>query len=274
MTTAARTRTESTAHWYYTDGLPCYELAKKDGSGMKNPTLADARKLNLLPSVTNILQVLDKPALNDWKVEQGVLAVLTTPRLPGEADDAFVHRVLHVEQVQNQEAKSARDKGTEIHKAMEMLFDGEACDPAMLPWVEAPTRAILGRANRVTSEKILVGLGYAGKTDLIQESPECWWLWDMKSTKSLPDPKKGAWIEHQLQLAAYAAAFECMINPPKPPTDLKVKPIRTANCYISSIEPGKFVICEHDADWQKTYNQGFKPLVQYWGWLKGYKAQQ
>lgn len=272
MTTAARTFTADSAHWYYIDGRPCYELAKKDGSGMKVPTLADARKLNLLPSVTTILKVLDKPALNDWKVEQGVLAVLTTPRLPGEADDAFVHRVLHVEEVQNQEAAAARDKGTEIHKAMEQYFSGEGVIEEMKPWIEPAAKAILTRGERVTSEKVLVGDGFAGKTDLIQEAADCWWLWDYKTTKKLPDPKKGAWLEHRLQLAAYVSAFSRTLNKDgSVPTD--AKPIRTANCYISSVEPGQFVICEHDPDWQKTY-QAFRHLVEYWSWVNNYRAQQ
>lgn len=231
---------------------------------MKVPTLADARKLNLLPSVTSILYLLDKPALNDWKVEQGVLAVLTTPRLPGEADDAFVHRVLHVEQVQNQEAKVARDRGTEIHNALESMFAGEACTPELLPWIEPAAKEILARGERVTSEKILVGHGYAGKTDLIQESADCWLLWDFKSTKSLPDPKKGSWTEHILQLSAYAAAFLSITGTPKP--------IKTANCYISTIEVGKFVVCEN-GPWEEPF-RAFQHILEYWVWLKGYKAKQ
>lgn len=236
---------------------------------MKVPTLADARKLNLLPSVTTILKVLDKPALNDWKVEQGVLAVLTTPRLPGEADDAFVHRVLHVEQVQNQEAKLARDRGTDIHDALEDLFSGQAPDPALVPWIESAVQSVLAYGDRVTSELCLVGNGFAGRTDLVQDGKDCWWIWDAKSTKSLPDPKKGAWLEHRLQLSAYAAAYSKRLA-----EDGIGKPIRTANVYISTIEQGKFVICEHDADWQRTYNGGFVPLVNYWTWVNNYRAQQ
>jgi hypothetical protein len=265
MTTIARTFSEATARWYYIDGKPCYELAKKDGSGMKAPTLADARKLNLVPSVTTILKVLDKPALNDWKVEQGVLAVMTTPQKPGESTDEFIYRVLHVERVQDQEGAAARDKGTEIHAALEAYFQGQEYDPEWAPWILPAAEAIHAKGERVTTEKTLVGDGYAGRCDLIQETTDAWLVWDFKSAKTLPDPKKGAWTEHKLQLAAYASAFQ---------TAGIVKPIRTANCYISTIEQGKFVICENDPDWQKVYNQGFKPLVQYWSWLNSYRAQQ
>ena len=271
MTTAATVRTTNGSHWYYTDGNPCYELPKKDGKGMKTPTLADARKLNLLPSVTTLLNILDKPALNDWKVTQGVLAVLTTPRQPGEADDAFVHRVLQVERVQDQESSTARDKGTEIHAALEAYFLGQEVPEAMLPWIEPAAKAIIAHGQLVTAEKILVGEGYASKTDLIQEAPEAWLIWDFKTTKSIPD--RGPWPEHILQLSAYAAAYWNLLLQAGQATPAS-KPIKTYNCYISTVDQGKFAIFQHDPDWQRDYNQGFKKALELWQWLKGYKAQQ
>ena len=35
MTTIARPTTRTDSHYYYPTGEPCYELPKKDGSGMK-----------------------------------------------------------------------------------------------------------------------------------------------------------------------------------------------------------------------------------------------
>lgn len=272
MTTNARVFTADSAHWYYTDGRPCYELEKKDGKGMKAPTLADARKLQLLPSVTNMLRVLDKPALNDWKVEQGVLAVLTTPRLDGETDDAFVHRVLHTERVQDQEMTTARDKGTAIHDALEDYFLGREGPSDLKEWIEPAAKAIAARGERVAVETILIGEGFAGRLDLIQEAPECWWIVDWKTTKNLPDPKKGAWTEHRIQLAAYAAAWMRKLahNGEAVPN----KPVRTSNIYISTLEPGAFVVCDHDPDWQKTFSQGFMPLLTYWQWANNYVPVQ
>jgi hypothetical protein len=224
-----------------------------------------------LPSVTSIIDsILRKPALEAWKTEQAVLSVMTSPRLPGEADDVFVHRILHTEEVQNEEAAAARNKGTEIHKAIEARLSGQEPEPDMVPWIAPAAEAILKLGSHVTSEKILVGNGYAGKTDLIQETETHWLLWDYKSTKKLPDPNKGgAWTEHVLQLAAYAASFWKLLSQVN-----NQKPIRTANCYISTVEQGKFVICDHDPDWQKTFNQGFAPLVQHWCWKNNYRAQQ
>src|SRR5512139_1672294 len=109
MNTIARTTTPDSSHWYTTDGDPMYEVIAKSTGLPRNTTLADARKLNLLPSVTTILKILHKQALVNWLIEQAVLAAMTTPRLPGEQDDAFIERVLHTERVQDQEAEAARD---------------------------------------------------------------------------------------------------------------------------------------------------------------------
>jgi hypothetical protein len=51
---------------------------------MRPTTLRDARKLGLLPSVTNVLGVINKPELVEWKMTQAVLAALTLPRRDGE----------------------------------------------------------------------------------------------------------------------------------------------------------------------------------------------
>jgi hypothetical protein len=270
MTTAARVHTTKEASWYTTAGDPLYEIPKADGKGTRAPTLADAKKRgDLLPRVTTILNLLDKPALNDWKLEQGILAVMTTPQLPGEPMDAFIHRVLHIERVQDEESAVARDKGTDMHAALEARMRGQGVSPDLLPWIEPAAKAIEARGQYITSEKILVGDGYAGRCDLLQEAPDCWLLSDYKTSRTMPDPKKGAYHEHRLQLASYAAAFH------KSLTDAGItKPILTCNVYISTVVQGAFLICDHDPDWQRTYNQGFKSLVTYWQWLTGYKAQQ
>lgn len=258
MTTIARPTTQLDSHWYYPDSRPCYELPKKDGSGVKVPTLADARKLNLLPSVTTVLKILDKPELTNWKIEQAVLAVLTTPRNEGEQLDAYIDRVLHVEKVQDQEAATARDQGTEIHAAMEDYFQGRELSEAIKPWVMPAALSLRPYGELVATEKILVGPGYAGKTDLILNTADCWWLWDFKAVKTLPP--KWAWEEHVLQLAAYAKVWQSSVG--------SIKPVRTANLYISRVECGKFLICEHEP-WQPA-SAAFDHLLAVWQFQKKY----
>jgi hypothetical protein len=249
-------------HWYYPDGRCCYEIERSDGKGMRPTTLRDARKLGLLPSVTGILGVLDKPALNEWKIKTAVHAIITAPDVPGETLDQKYERVLVTERQQDQESKIARDRGTAIHDAMEKLCIGQDIDPEIAPWVKPAFDAVLEYGEYVGCEKVLVGEGYAGKADLLLEGSVagCFWLWDWKSAKKLPDPAKGAWFEHRLQLAAYAAALD------RHESTLK---IRTGNIYISTVEQGKFVICEHP-DWKAAYHEGFGPLVTHWQFANGY----
>ncbi len=268
--TAARTLTPNSSHWYTNSGEPCYQLPKADGKGTKVPTLADARKLNLVPSVTTILDaVLRKPGLESWKTEQAVMACLTAPRKEGEEIDAFVKRVLQEEKQQSQEAAQAADLGTRLHDALAAHFTGQAVPDDLKPWIMPAAEAISKYGSTVASEKILVGAGYAGRTDLILESESAWWIWDFKTTKSLPDPKKGAWDEHVLQCAAYAGAYRDLLFA----NGVNDKVIRTANAYISSIKPGSFVICEHE-NWQPALEQGFMPIVTHWQWKNQYWPEQ
>lgn len=264
MSTLANVKQSDSSHWYYQDGRPCYEMAKKDGSGMRPTTLADARKLNLLPSVTTILRILEKPALTDWKIEQAVLAAMTTPRLDGEADDAFVYRVLHQERHQDQESQKARDRGTEIHDALESLWNHDPVSDEIKPWIMPAFEALSRYGAMIETEKALTGEGYAGKTDLVMLDSPVYWLFDYKTSKKLPDPKKGAYAEHRLQLGAYARAWNKFLSGTGPdgPELSSDTEIRTANLYISTVDPGAFVICEH-GPWQEQY-RAFSHLVAYW----------
>ena len=54
-------------HWYYPDGRSLHTVPKKDGTGERNTTKADARKLGLFPSVTAITKIVANPSLDRWK---------------------------------------------------------------------------------------------------------------------------------------------------------------------------------------------------------------
>lgn len=250
-------------HFYKTDGTPAHFVERKRDGGMRSTTVADARKLNLLPSVTQILKVLDKPALTEWKIRQAVMAVLTTPKLLGEQLDAFADRVLSQERQQDQEAEWARNLGTDIHMALEQVLSGKQCGEEILPWIQPCRDEIVKRGKILEIEKILVGDGYAGKTDLIQENGDghTVWIWDWKSASKLP--QKESWPENRLQLAAYANAYWQQAN----------RPIRTGNIYISTKEQGKFALFENPC-WVEDYENGFAPLVKHWQWKNSYVPAQ
>lgn len=265
MNTAARPATDGGgSHWYSLNCEPLYEVPKKDGSGMRPFTLADARKMTPrpVPSVTTVLKTLWKPQLEAWKIEQACLAVLTAPRGPAEGLDAFVERVLHEERQQDQERDVAARRGVAIHDAIEGWFNDQSCHQTldMWRWIE-PTIEFLvqhGGTRGCQTETILVSDdGYGGRVDLISEPPVDirHHIWDFKSTRNLP---KEAYPEHVLQCAAYANALQQSLGPAR-------VPITTGNIYISTVNQGEFKVCLH-GDWQDTYKRGFKPLLDYWQW--------
>ncbi len=258
--TIARTHSGTDSRWYARDGTPQYEVNGKTTGRPRPVTIADARKNGWLPSVTTVLKCLAKPGLEDWKTEMACLAVLTAPRIDGEALDAFVHRVLHVEQQQNQEAAKARDLGTEIHDAMEHALKGDSIPGDMAIYVD-PALEKLKQFGIVTgTEQIVVGDGYAGKLDAIFQGNRIT-IMDFKSAKTLP--KSGSWLEHRLQLGAYAQAID---KSAEHNTD-----IQTANLYISTSEPGKVHLDIH-ADWWSAYRDGFLPLLWFWQYANDYKT--
>lgn len=253
---------EPLSHWYDPrTGEPKHFVEKKDGSGLRPTTLRDAKAHGWYPSVTTILKVLHKEALVHWLIRQAVLTVMTAPRLTEESVDAFVDRVLSKERQQDEEAKKARDRGTDIHEALERQLSGQECDAEIFPWIAPCLAEIQKRGTVLEIEKILVGNGYAGKTDLIQQGGECVWILDYKSTTKLPE--KASWLEHRLQLAAYAHAYYTSQN------NLSANGIRTANVYISTVECGEFIIHENPV-WLGDYMRGFLPLVKYWQWANNY----
>jgi ATP-dependent exoDNAse (exonuclease V) beta subunit len=253
-------------HYYTPAGEPMHWVPKADGKGTRNTTIADARKLGLYPGVTTVLECLDKPALVEWKIRQAVAAVLTSPRVAGEELDAFVTRVLDTDREQDQEAKAARDRGTEVHAALDDVFQGKDCPEHLRPWVDPAVKSFTTLGGQVLhTEKILVGRGYAGRCDLILRFADYDMIVDFKTSKTLPKVEKGSWPEHRLQLAAYAQAWSL---DPLSAVHTPEKETRVANLYISTIEPGKlaFTPNEHwDEDWM-----AFRSVLAYWTWLKGY----
>lgn len=269
MTTNARPTANLASHFYLRDGSPFYEVPyadKKKAGAMRKATIADARKVGALPSVTTILRVLDKPGLNAWRVEQAVLAVLTSPQQPGESVDDFVKRILQTEEQQEQEGAKARDIGIEIHDAIEAILSDEPANPSVRDFV-VPALALLnekipGMTNAIT-ETVVVGNGYAGRIDLLTDTTDAIWIVDFKTTKKLP-PKE-PWNEHKLQLSAYATAE----TRKKQPGDNR--PIRTANLYIDTLNPGKLAWFEVE-DWNKIYHAAFLPLIDVWCWMNNYQS--
>lgn len=244
-------------HYYDREGNPHHFVEKKDKSGLRPSTLADCKKNGWLPSVTTVLRALDKPALTTWLIRNAVTAALTTPRLPNEPEDAFMERILAHDA--EDEAAKARDRGTQIHDALELYLGGQPARvaPDLLPWIEPAAKFVLELGEVEATEKIVVGDGYAGKLDLcVKHAVDGRIIVDFKTTKKLP--AKAAWNEHVLQGAFYAKAY---------PEEV----ISTGNLYISTIEQGKFAFFMHINPWKVTFSDACEPLLRLWQWMNDYR---
>ena len=204
------TATEGGHYYEALTGLPKYTVIGKNGKE-RATTLRDARTLNLVPSVTTISKMMDKPGLNNWREKQILLAALTLPRIEGETDDAFADRVLADAQAQ---AKQARDNGTAVHGAIELYCQGKAWDAKYDAHVAAVSKTLselgIAHADMRPEKSFAHALRYGGKVDLHTTNV----VVDFKTKDRIEDGKKYAYDEHCIQLAAYRFGFELPLNAP------------------------------------------------------------
>lgn len=235
-----------------------------DPGKMRPTTIRDARKLNLLPSVTTILKDVHKPFLESWKIQQAIMAALANPtRLDGESEEAHYARI---ERESWSIVDEAAKRGTLIHEAIErfICYGEETSDPVIRPlltpyfdWHAQNVQAI-----RYT-EKVCVHreLGYAGRMDLkalVAGRGEC--IIDFKSKKHGTDGKLSIYDDYAEQLRAYLEA-DALDNP------------RADNCLTIIIASDVPDVCVHqwpipDLD---RFWQAFRHLLSRWQLLKKYQ---
>lgn len=228
----------------------CHFVKKKDGSGTRPTTVADARKLLLVPGPSTVLKLLDKPALMDWKIRQGVYAYATAPIIEGETIDQRITRILDTEGQHEEEAALARDKGTAIHEAIEKALCWQPWDESLKPYVDPVMGEIAHIGRVVLTEKILVGRGYAGKVDCVVESDLFVTVVDFKTCKNVPE--RDAWPEAKIQVGAYCGALGITGD----------KRIAGMIIYISTTDPGVIKPFYID-DWEKEFRK-FQLLLRFW----------
>ncbi len=234
-TAPKRELTGDGGHWYYPDGRPLHTVPKKDGSGDRNTTKADARKLGLYPSVTAITKIVANPSLDRWKQNQMLNACVNCPIESGE-------KVEHYEAKMRESAQrkmvDARAFGSLFHSAIDELNTTGYLDERyeeVRPFVKHYLE--WSRDNRVSivdTEFVCVNqqLGYAGQVDGLAIVNGKLTLLDYKTQ----DVKKDAKGRHKpnfynswaWQLAAYAKADW----PNKPPRIQQVM-----NVVLCSQEP-------------------------------------
>ncbi|SCX92640.1 hypothetical protein SAMN05216420_101354 [Nitrosospira sp. Nl5] len=243
------------SHWYEKDGSPKYTVIGKNGNE-RDTTLRDARQLGLAPSVTTVLDVLNKAALVEWKVKQGILAALTLPRASGESDQVFLARVLDDSK---QQAIQAAEEGTRIHDAIEASFKGLQVPNDYRDHVSA-VRSKLHETfpdvnDWVAETSFASTLGYGGKVDL--HSPSHGIVIDHKSKDMAPGDTKKLAYDQDWQLSAYHRGLQLPVNV-------------CANIFVSRTVPGYVEIHVWKSDEIVKAWDVFSCALATWKCIKGY----
>ena len=189
-------------HFYLSDGTPFYTVPNKSRPGEVRPaTVRDALKAVAEPSVSTVLKAAAAPGLVRYFVNSALDSALTLPRLPGESLDAFKARALLDSQEQ---AKRARDRGTELHTAIERHLSCQPFDSQFGPHVANVESALADKGINIRegrSERSFCLPGqYAGKVDLHGEG----WVLDFKGVDDAKIGGRLGYPEHVRQLSAYA----------------------------------------------------------------------
>ena len=238
-------------HWYTKEGEPMHWVLNKSKPGETRPTtLRDAKKLDLVPSVTEILKVADKPALTRWKVEQAYLAAMTLPPIEGESLDDFIRRA---KADAEQQTKDAVDIGVEMHAAVEAYYKGESV-PTKYADLVLEVSALLEQLTELErtdwiSEHTFATDTYGGMVDLHTKRDDGIVV-DFKSKDFGPDAKRLHWDEQDMQLSAYARG-------------LGIPHARRINVYMSRNNLGLVAHHEWDQEDDRAWMK-FECLRDYW----------
>lgn len=246
-------------HWYDQEGKPRYQVPYADPSkGMRNTTLRDAKKEGFVPSVTAILNVPAKPALERWKQNQILDAAWDIVRADLSKDE-WSKVVLEKSSEIGHDTASI---GTAIHANIEQFYiDGTIISPEYKTHVDNVEKELekFYPAGFIAEKSFASPLGYGGKIDLFSVCEECPMgiVIDFKS-KDFDEDKQAkdlAWPEMAMQLDAYRHG----INLP--------------NALMVSVFVDRETGIVKSYQWPEgDYFERFKCLLKYWQLDKGYNS--
>jgi hypothetical protein len=238
-------------HWYTRLGVPCYEVPKKDG-GKRPTTISDARKLQLVPSVTTVIGCIAKPGLERWKQLQ--ILDIAAEHMHLKSKDNWKDMILGISR---EKGEKIMGRGTEIHNKLEQVFttgivDESDPDFKILDPVVRDIERRFQVANWKPEESFAAKEGYGGKLDLSSENV----IIDFKTKES---DKLDASIvndDYLMQLAAYSNGLKRDV-----PWN---NHYRCFNLFISTKTPGLFYWHEWKSEELERGWNMFKYILEYW----------
>lgn len=262
-------------HYYKPTGEPAHFEGPAGGA----TTLREARKLGLVPSVTEVLGILAKRNLEEWKRKQTLLAAcrLTDEERalvlriaeraecdePPELTDGGAFKALwrKVEREASRIATEAAAEGSAIHDAVEASFAAKPFSMRLRPHVSAVHQILRDNFGDVPDWEIERSFahpsGFGGRIDI--RSRSICVVGDHKGFAGGPeDDKKLDWDQHW-QLGGYAEG-----------TDMP-EHARGFNLFISRTHPGHVRFHEWNAEKMAQGREVFRSALRTWQAIKGFK---
>ena len=242
-------------HWYNKTGEAAYTIVGSNGKE-RNTNLRDARKHGYVPSVTTILGVAAKPALENWKINQALNSALTLKKQDDESTDQFFYRC---KEHSKSTGKEAAEMGTTIHAMIEQGFAGGAETKPYLVIKEYLDK-IFPNEEWVAESSFCAEAGYGGKIDLYSESGI---FVDFKTKDNLDgkDGSKLVFNEHGMQLSAYAEG--CGFDDPE-----------RVSIFVDRKDTGLIVPHRWTKSTHAKHLQMFNSLLTYWKLFKNYDPSE
>lgn len=242
----------------------------------RDTTLRDARKHGYVPSVTGIIDILDKPGINIWSKKQVLLSALTLPKIEDETIDQFSERVMTDA---FKEANDARETGTEVHDSIETIWNDEI--PLLHYEIADKTvQAIVAYCDTedFNPEVTVVGNGYGGKVDLHNNDflidykgkdikDEEWNKYRAWRDGEAKTPPRLAYPEHCMQLAAYDCAMGTVGG-------YAIPSRRLLNVFFDRVIPGRVIIHEWTEEEADIAAKKFMLLVRFWQLERNYNPEE
>ncbi len=242
-------------HWYrISDGQPQYTVPKADGKGERDTNMRDGRKLGLVPSVTTILGIVDKPALTRWRINEVLEAVKDEPYFGGDPD-IWKRKILTMSE---KKGKDAADRGNSIHNELERYFTKGTriaeFDDYIGPVIKLIEDKFGHMAKWNAEHSFSHKLGFGGKCDLHMlpcgEYPHGVII-DFKTKSAQDFSKVKAYPEQCQQLVAYREGFG-------------IPKAECYNLYIGTNNPGELLLHEWEEEECVSAWKCFTHLVNYW----------
>jgi len=242
-------------HWYSKTGESAYTIVGSNGKE-RNTNLRDARKHGYVPSVTTILGVAAKPALENWKINQALNSALTLKKQDDESTDQFFYRC---KEHSKSTGKEAAEMGTTIHAMIEQGFAGGAETKPYLVIKEYLDK-IFPNEEWVAESSFCAEAGYGGKIDLYSKSGI---FVDFKTKDNLDgkDGSKLVFNEHGMQLSAYAEG--CGFDDPE-----------RVSIFVDRKDTGLIVPHRWTKSTHAKHLQMFNSLLTYWKLFKNYDPSE